>query len=486
MDINSLSPALLWRHFADICAIPHPSHQEEALIAHIQNWAHNLGLHSEQDKAGNLLIKKPATHGMDNCPTVALQAHVDMVPEKADDSDHDFSKDPILPYIDGEWVRAQNTTLGADNGIGLASILAVLESDIAHPPLEALITRTEEVGMVGAINLAPNWLSAKMMINTDTEESGEIYIGCAGGIDADIRLPFARTSVPTSAYKVELVGLAGGHSGMDIDSAKGNAIKLLARILDMANRDVYDNTKNATQGLQIIDFGGGKSRNAIPRGASAIIANIDSARLQQAFETVRQEYVADTQMALQIAKIGNSHQALSASDSQKLLNFVNALPNGVMRQHPSLDVVDSSLSLGKAHLGDVLQLTILVRALDDTPKRYICQQILALCDMVGASVRFGSNYSGWAPDTNSAITAIAKNCYHNILGAPPRIKVIHAGLECGIIKGHYPDMDIVSIGPTIKEPHSPNERVHIAAVAEYWQLLCQILANIDPAPSSVV
>ncbi|UXZ04206.1 aminoacyl-histidine dipeptidase [Moraxella nasicaprae] len=482
--VSGFEPSLLWRWFARIGAIAHPSYHEEALANDIVDWAKSQGLPVRRDAVGNVIINKAATNGMQDMPTIALQAHLDMVPQANADTVHDFTKDPIrfrLNPDNPQWLMATGTTLGADNGIGLASCLAVLESkEIAHPALEVLLTMTEETGMVGAIGLAANELSASMMINTDTEEIGEVYIGCAGGIDADVSLPVAyEDSDFDAALSISIKGLRGGHSGIDIHKNRGNAIKLIARVLATLQQSGGHFT--------IVQVQGGTLRNAIPREASAIIAcqaeqkNQLTVKIeaicQQIFEEIKQaesgfvSLVQDTQF---------DGRAISTSDSDKLIGLMNALPSGVVRYSDTVeDTVETSLSLGRVGIVDgQFEAVLLVRSLIESGKEAICTVIDSIARLAGAKAVFDGGYVGWNPEPNSAITQLTIKEYTKILGTLPQVKVIHAGLECGLIKQSHPNLDIVSIGPTIKNAHSPDEMVDIASVDVYWQLLVRILANI--------
>lgn len=469
-DITTLAPNKLWQWFATICNIPHASYQEEALACHITQWAANKGLDTYRDKVGNVFIKKPASQGMAHCPPIALQAHLDMVTESNDD--YDFNTLPIIPRVDGDWVRASGTTLGADNGIGLASILAVLDSDdLVHPPIEAVLTMTEETGMEGAFGLERGRLASKTMINTDTEEVGEIYIGCAGGVDAEISLTLERETIQGSILKVGITGLKGGHSGIDIDKNNSNAIKLLA---------------NWLSGLPInlVQLQGGNARNAIARQAFAIITYQDSKvpdKLQKrakALQTLIKGF--ETEAVFDISKHQTDDDTMvNAFDSQKAIHLINSLPNGVLRYSDTIKgTAETSLSLGKVILdSERLFAVSLIRSLNDTGKATACRQVHSTTALANASVSFIGSYVGWEPNPSSPITKVAFEVYQEVIGKAPALKVIHAGLECGLIQQAYPDMDIVSIGPTIKNAHSPDECVDIASVATYWQVLTGILAR---------
>lgn len=478
-EISTLAPQLLWQWFDKVCAIPHPSYHEEELAEFIVNWAKSKTFFVERDEAGNVLIRKPATVGMENRATIALQAHLDMVPQANAGTIHDFTKDPIQPYIDGDWVKAKGTTLGADNGIGLASCLAVLDSnDLAHPTIEVLLTMTEEAGMEGAIGLRPNWLTADMMINTDTEENGEIYIGCAGGENVNITLPvFLVPHQQDSALTVTLKGLQGGHSGCDIHTNRANAIKVFAHILEEAYHEVA---------FQISAIQGGSVRNAIPREAQATL--IVSAKnkekltacLTQTAEQLKAELnIAEPNLQYLIEEANIPAQAFDLASTERVIHFLNILPNGVVRNSDVVkNVVETSLSVGVLTTEESnVNVTILARSLIEGGKAEIRSKIRSLATLVGAEADFSGNYPGWEPNPNSKITPLTKAIYDDILGYESEIKVIHAGLECGLINKIYPNMDFVSIGPTILNAHSPDEKVHIPAVEIYWKLLTRLLAQ---------
>ncbi|MFQ1021762.1 aminoacyl-histidine dipeptidase [Avibacterium paragallinarum] len=481
-EIQQLQPQLLWKWFDQICAIPHPSYHEEALANFIVNWAKEKQFFVERDDVGNILIRKPATKGMENRPSVVLQAHLDMVPQANEDTPHNFQTDPIQPYIEGEWVTAKGTTLGADNGIGLASALAALEDEnLAHPELEVLLTMTEEQGMEGAIGLRPNWLKSQLMINTDTEENGEIYIGCAGGINADLTIPVQQIANPyANSYQLVLKGLRGGHSGVDIHTGRVNAIKTLVRFLAHLNQH-YPHTEFA-----ISQINGGSVRNAIPREAFVTLSiEGDVAPLQSAVENfavlLKTELaIAEPNLSLFLQPVEKTAQIFDRTSQNNVINLLNALPNGVIRQSDAVkNVVETSLSLGVINTeADQINATILIRSLIESGKHSVQETLTSLAELCGASVIFSGDYPGWEPQPDSPLLALTHKIYADILGYEPEIKVIHAGLECGLLKKIYPNLDVVSIGPTIINAHSPDEKVHIPAVQTYWELLTKMLANI--------
>lgn len=479
-EITSLKPQLLWKWFDQICAIPHPSHHEEALANFIVNRAKEKQFFVERDEAGNVLIRKPATAGMENRTPVILQAHLDMVPQANEGNPHDFTRDPIRPYIDGDWVKAQGTTLGADNGIGLASALAVLESDeVAHPPLEVLLTMTEETGMDGALNLRRNWLQGEILINTDTEEIGEIYIGCAGGINANLEIPVQlEANTFEQCVQLSLKGLRGGHSGCDIHTGRANAIKVLARVLaKLAQNQPH---------FALAEIRGGSIRNAIPREAAAVLAfNGDVNTLESAVKNLeillKEELaIAEPNLTLFVEPASKAESVFDTASTARVINLLNALPNGVIRNSDVIkNVVESSLSIGVLQTsGDVVKGTILVRSLIESGKAYVTELLTSVATLAGAKAEFSAPYPGWKPVNDSAILNLTTKHYAEVLGKQPEIKVIHAGLECGLLKEHYPHIDMVSIGPTIRNAHSPDEKVNIEAVRVYWEVLVKILEDI--------
>lgn len=479
--ISSLYPQPLWQWFAQICAIPHPSKHELALSRHIQAWARDKGLTVLEDKVGNLIIKKPATAGMENRKTVVIQAHLDMVPQKNADKKHDFTKDPIEAYVDGDWVKAKGTTLGADNGIGMASALAILGSDeIKHGPLEVLLTVDEEAGMTGAFALEAGMLEAEILINTDSEQEGEIYMGCAGGVDAEFTVPVLWQPLPAGhqAYRLTISGLKGGHSGVNIHLGRGNANKLLARFLvDQASELDF----------KVSEIAGGSLRNAIPREAEVVITLAADKRvlLEQkvaAYQALLQQELSATEPALQLAVNETilPAQVMSAESQLCLLNLINVCPNGVMRMSDDITgVVETSLNLGVITTqGDHVQVLCLIRSLIDSGREQVESMLASLAALAKVSVTFNGAYPGWKPDPSSPVMAIVKDTYQDIYNKAPVIMVIHAGLECGLFKKPYPEMDMVSIGPTIRYPHGPDEMVNIETVGQYWQLLLAVLERI--------
>ncbi|RWR02581.1 aminoacyl-histidine dipeptidase [[Pantoea] beijingensis] len=480
-ELSQLSPQPLWDIFAKICSIPHPSYHEEALAEHILSWAKEKGFWVDRDNVGNILIRKPATPGMENRKPVALQAHLDMVPQKNNDTVHDFTKDPIQPWVDGDWVKARGTTLGADNGIGMASALAVLaDESVEHGPLEVLLTMTEEAGMDGAFGLQAGWLQADILINTDSEEEGEIYMGCAGGIDFITTLPVEREAVPTGfeTLKLTIKGLKGGHSGCDIHVGLGNANKLLARFLAAHVKDLD---------VRLIDFTGGTLRNAIPREAFATLAvaveQIDALKAAATgyLATLQNELSAkEKNLNVLIEPVANDVQALTNSSRDRFLALLNSTPNGVIRNSDVMKgVVETSLNVGVVSLKETeAEIICLIRSLIDSGKDYVVEMLVSLGTLAGAKTAPKGGYPGWQPDATSPVMALVRETYEKLFNKTPNIQVIHAGLECGLFKKPYPEMDMVSIGPTITGPHSPDEQVHIESVGLYWKLLTALLKAI--------
>lgn len=480
--LSQLKPTGLWQFFEKICSIPHPSKHEQKISAWIQNWAKELGLSIKEDKVGNLIIKKPATAGMEDRQGIILQAHMDMVPQKNNDTVHDFLTDAIKPYIieTGDWVTAQGTTLGADNGVGLASALAVLASnDIVHGPLEVLVTIDEEAGMSGAFGLESGSLEGDILINTDSEQEGEVYMGCAGGIDGSATFNLAFDNVPANnqAFNLSISGLKGGHSGVDIDTGRANANKLLVRfLLDASN----------ALDLRLTELNGGSLRNAIPREANAsfVIPTEQVAalkeRLANYLATIQGNLSAiETDIDMLLISPEEFEQCWTKATQNQILRALNACPNGVIRMSDDIDgIVESSLNIGVIHTrGKKLNALVLIRSLHDDGSLETQRTVQSVFELAGASIEFSGAYPGWKPNPDSAIMKTVRDTYQELFNKNPAVMVIHAGLECGLFKSAYPHWDMVSIGPTIKFPHSPDEKIEIATVEQYWQLLVAVLAK---------
>ena len=480
-EITQLSPTAVWHFFDQICSIPHPSKYEEQLAQYIVSFAQAEGLDVRRDNTGNVIIKKPATAGMENRKGVVLQAHIDMVPQKNEDTVHDFTQDPILPFIDGEWVTATGTTLGADNGMGMATCLAILAAkDIEHGPLEVLLTIDEETGMTGAFGLEAGWLEGDILLNTDSEQEGEVYMGCAGGVDVALTIDIQREAIPAEHQPIKLVvkGLKGGHSGCDIHTGRGNANKIMARFL-VGHANELD--------LRINNFTGGSLRNALPREASVVAtlpaANID--KLNALFAEYQQIVSAElghveTDITLLTEACAQPNDVMVLTDQTRLMHTLNVCPNGVIRMSDDIEgVVETSLNMGVITTEtNTVTILCLIRSLIDSGRSYVEGMLQSLATITGAQCVSSGAYPGWKPDADSEIMQVFRDTYQQMYGNKPNIMVIHAGLECGLFKEPYPEMDMLSFGPTIKFPHSPDEKVKIDTVQMFWDQMLAILKNI--------
>jgi len=477
---SGLQPAAVWSHFATLCAIPRASKQEAALRQHILDWAEARGLGVSVDTAGNLVIRKSASAGCEAAPGVVLQAHLDMVCQKNADRRHDFSRDPIVPVLGDGWLSAEGTTLGADNGIGVALILAVLaDASLVHGPLEALLTVDEEAGMGGARGLAPGVLQGSLMLNLDTEEWGEFYLGCAGGLDVNVERHAAGEDLPAgyTTCRISLRGLRGGHSGVDIHEERGNAIKLLVRVL----RELESHMP-----LRLAELQGGSARNALPREAFATIAVpvADFARLTDVLRRITsllREELSGVDDALSLDAVSIPAARVMTSAEQAIwLASLHAAPHGVRRMSRRVPgVVETSNNLGMVDLHpDGGSCNFMVRSLLDSGSLALADEIVSLFALSGTKAEKAGYYPGWAPNPASPLLARCRVVYRRDFQADSRVQVIHAGLECGIIGAKYPGLDIVSFGPTIRGAHAPGESVEIASVGRCWELLKAILAEL--------
>lgn len=479
-NISTLKPQIVWKHFAEICNIPHPSSHEEAIREYVVNFAKSQNLECRVDEANNVIVRKPATEGMEDRGVLILQAHLDMVPQKNNEKVFDFTKDSIEPYIDGEWVTADGTTLGADNGIGAAAILAVLESsDIRHGAIEALFTATEETGMYGAFGLQAGELQGDILLNLDSEAEGELYVGCAGGVDLNVIFKVEDVEVKGDYKSIEICvkGLKGGHSGVDIILGRANANKLLFRLLKLA-KDKY--------GVQLSSVNGGDLRNAIPRESKAIVlvptANeSDLLAAVKAFETdVVAEYKGiEESISVEMNSVDTVEMMIASDSQSKLINAVCDAPNDVINMSRSMQGLvqtSSNLAIVSSSEGEV-SVQCLLRSASDAEKASLAKDLSAVFESAGASVELTGAYSGWDPNMDSPILKAMGDSYEALYGTKPKVTAIHAGLECGIIGGNYPDMDMISFGPTICFPHSPDEKVEIESVAKFWDFLCNTLGN---------
>ncbi len=480
-QLQTTKAAALWSYFLKICAIPHPSKHEQQLVNWIVNWAEEKNIACMQDKAGNLILRKPASHGYEDKTPVILQAHLDMVPQKNSGIEHDFLTDAVTPVIDGEWMHAADTTLGADNGIGMASCLAVLaDKNMVHGPLEVLLTSDEEVGMVGAFALQEDLLNGKVLINTDSEQEGDLYIGCAGGVKLYVDLPYKKKKVAhtEAAYEILLSGLKGGHSGCDIHLQRGNAIIVLAEILHQLHVIPF----------HLACFEGGSLRNAIPREARAVITcapqyqeslelliHSQHLNLQNAYKTVED----NIQLTLKESELPEAVLAVQCQNN--LLDSLKDCDDGVFTMDDNFaDVVQTSSNLGVITQSEsAFTMELLVRSQVEAEKQEYAEQIATHFQYYGAKCRQEGDYPGWQPNTDSTIYKVMKEQYCKLFNTPPETMVIHAGLECGLFSNKYPHWDMISFGPTIKFPHSPDEKVHIPSVDNYWELLITTLKAID-------
>ncbi len=477
--IRALQPQALWNYFADLNAVPRASKKEERVIAFMKDFGNKLGLETLEDEVGNVIIKKPASPGMENRKTVVLQSHLDMVHQKNNDTHFDFDTQGIEMYIDGDWVRAKGTTLGADNGLGVATIMAILASnDIKHPTLEALFTIDEETGMTGAMGLKGGLLKGDILLNLDTEEDDEIGVGCAGGIDVTAEGCY-KEEKPNASGKAVLIhvkGLKGGHSGMDIHIGLGNANKLMNRIL----HHVFDY-------VHIGSIQGGSLRNAIPRESVAcvVVNAADWGAFENAFATIKKdietEYSrleADLHISYESTKLPEA--VMAKEDQSKLIKALHAAHNGVYRMSPEIEgLVETSNNIAKVTVGNgSIKVECLTRSSVESNKYDLALSLKSVFELAGYSVKFSGAYPGWAPNMDSPILKVMENLYKDLNGEEPNVAACHAGLECGILGQNYPGMDMISFGPTIKGAHSPDERASISSTQKFWNYVQEILKNI--------
>ena len=480
--ILQLAPQNVWKHFYSLTQIPRPSGHMEKITKFLIDFGKGLGLESFADGVGNVIIRKPATPGMENRKGIILQAHMDMVPQKNNDTIHDFTTDPIETYVDGDWVKAKGTTLGADNGLGVAAIMAVLEdNNLKHGPLEALITKDEETGMYGAFGLKPGTMQGEILLNLDSEDEGELYIGCAGGLDITATLEYKEETPMADfvARKITLKGLRGGHSGLEINEGRGNANKLLARI-------VHDLLIEFDS--QLASFEGGNMRNAIPREAHAVLVfNLED---MDGLEDYMKEYEAqlndeyapiESGITLSIEEVTLPTAVVPSEIQDNMINVLMACQNGVMRMIPTIpDTVETSSNLAIINIGEgKASFKILARSSSDSMKECLTTSLECCFSMAGMKVEMTGGYSGWQPDINSPILHAMKESYKNQFGTEPAVKVIHAGLECGIIGAIIPGLDMISFGPTLRSPHSPDERALIPTVQKFYDFL---IATLEQTP----
>lgn len=480
-EIRALEPQNLWNKFADLNAVPRPSKKEERVIAFMKNYGESLGLPVHVDAVGNVIIKKPATAGMEDRKTIVMQSHLDMVHQKNADTDFDFDTQGIEMRIDGDWVRANGTTLGADNGLGVATIMAILEStDIPHPAIEALFTIDEETGMTGAMGLEGGLLDGEILLNLDTEEDDEIGVGCAGGIDVTATRSYKQETVAEgkTAYTIAIRGLNGGHSGMDIHKGLGNANKIMNRLL-------FDGFENF--GLQINNIEGGSLRNAIPREsfATVVVDKIQAEAFE--FETgelskIIQKELAITEpnLVIEVTAIATPDNVMELGVQEGIIKALYAAHNGVYTMSASIpDLVETSNNIAKVTIADgEISVKCLTRSSVETSKQDLVNKLRATFELTGCEVTTGGDYPGWAPNMDSPILKVLDTLYEKLNGEKAHVAACHAGLECGILGQNYPDMDMISFGPTILGAHSPDERASISSVQKYWKFVKEILKEI--------
>ena len=481
-EIKNLSPKPVWDYFYSLTQIPRPTGHMEAVTRFVESVGNALGLETLRDGVGNVLIRKPASPGRENHKTVTLQAHLDMVPQKNASVKHDFLTDPIDAYVEDGWVKARGTTLGADNGIGASLALAVLADDtLEHGPIEALFTIDEEQSMDGAFGLKPNFLQGDILLNCDSEKEGELFVGCAGGADLNISFQFKEdTYIPEGdvAVKITLSGLKGGHSGVDIHLGRANANKLMFRFLKEAVCDY---------GARLSAVEGGNMRNAIPREAWAIVTipgdNVEALwELVSDYQEMYQVEYAGVESGIRFeAEMTELPTTLIPEEIQDdLINAIEGCQNGVISMlHDFPGTVESSSNLAIVKTSDeLIEIKILVRSSSETRKEAVCSSLEGIFSMAGAKVEIPDGYNGWQPNIHSPMLQVMKEVYQELFAVEPAVKVMHAGLECGIIQGAYPQMDMISIGPDLEYPHSPDERVRIESVANTWRYITAVLAKI--------
>lgn len=480
--LENLEPKAVWTYFEEICQVPRPSKKEEKIIAFLEDFAKKNNLEYSKDEIGNVVICKPATKGFENKPTVCLQSHMDMVCEKNSDKDFDFENDAIVPVIDGEWVRADETTLGADDGIGMAAQMAVLtDNSLEHPAIECLFTVDEETGLSGAFALKDDFLKSEVLINLDSEDEGELFIGCAGGIDTLANFKYKQKPVPKkhdNAFKVTISGLKGGHSGDDINKGLANSNRVMTRFLLPATEKF---------GIRLHDFNGGNLRNAIPREATAIFTIRDEhvKQLDSLFETfvaeVKDEYsITEPDCSITIEACDMPEWVINKGTQRRLLRSVYSAPNGVMAMSMSMEnMVETSTNLASVKFKEdnTIQVVTSQRSDSKSARNNVAAMIRATFEMAKAEVIHTDGYPGWKPNAESAIMKKTVASYEKLFNTTPIVRSIHAGLECGLISEKYPKMDMISFGPTLRRVHSPEEKINIATVQKFWDLLVDVLKN---------
>lgn len=478
---KGLSPEKVWYYFNEICQVPRPSKKEKRITEYILSIARKLHLENELDETGNILIRKPATKGYEHFPVVILQSHVDMVCEKNSDTYHDFDNDPIIPRIEGEWVKATGTTLGADDGIGIAAQLAILEAlDIEHGPLEMLFTVDEETGLTGAKGLKPGFLKGNILLNLDSEDEGELFIGCAGGQDTKVFMSYSRVAVnyDFSGFQIKVTGLQGGHSGDDINKGRGNAVKILNRLLWTASH-LFE--------VRISEINGGNLRNAIAREAFAnvIVPNRFSTEfikyVKQFNSIVKAEFkITEPGLAVSYNPTELPSSLIDLSTQERLLNALYACPHGVIAMSADVpNFVETSTNLASVKMTDkVIEIGTSQRSSSEHGKQDVLNMVESVFRLAGGKITHNDGYPGWTPNPKSPVLDTTRAAYIRLFGTEPKVLAIHAGLECGLIGEQYPGIDMISFGPTIKGAHSPDERLEIVTVQRFWDLTLEVLKNI--------
>ncbi|MBU2446875.1 MAG: aminoacyl-histidine dipeptidase [Bacteroidetes bacterium] len=479
--LGTLKPELVWKHFEELCNCPRPSKKEEKAVEYVVAFAKSKNLETIKDKFGNVIVKKPASPGKENLKTVVLQGHLDIVCEKNRDVEHDFDNQGVKPFIDGDWVKAKGTTLGADNGIGVAAALAVLEdSSLNHGPIECLFTLDEETGLTGASNLEPGLLKADILINMDSEELGAFFIGCSGGKNTQPKFTFNKEEVPAdSAYfEIKVAGLQGGHSGLEIHTGRGNALKIITRLLRKASKNFN---------LRLNKIEGGNKHNAIPREAFAIVSVENKNKDQflkyiDEFNSIVKAENATVEPNLKVSAevVSKPEFVMDSKTQMNLLNALHAVPHGVIKMSPDIPgLVETSTNLAVTLTeNNEVRIVTSQRSSIQTEIDDIADVVVSVFELAGAEIKMGDGYPGWKPNVNSDILKIFKSSYKELYGSDAEIKAIHAGLECGILGEKYPGLDMISFGPTMNDVHSPDEKLKISTVEPFYTLLKKVLENI--------
>lgn len=475
MPLSNIEPKVIWNNFSKLNAIPRPSKKEGKVIDFMRAFGEGLGLPTNVDEVGNVIIRKPATAGMEDRKSVILQSHLDMVCQKNNDTQFDFETEGIKMKVDGDWVKAEGTTLGADNGLGVAAIMSILESkDIPHPAIEALFTIDEETGMTGALGLKPGQLHGDILLNLDTEEDDSFSIGCAGGVDVTGSQQFQEVPASGTTLSISIKGLQGGHSGMEIHKGLGNANVLMARFLALGKDD-----------LQLVSIDGGGLRNAIPRESKATVVVQDAEGFKQAAQALQKYVLAEfkaleANLSITVSDADAADKALSVEDSARLINVLQSLHNGVYRMSPDIaGLVEASNNIARVELNNgACKILCLTRSSVNSTKWQVVDQLESVFELADMSCETSGDYPGWKPKTDASILESMQQVYEQKFGEKPHVEACHAGLECGIIGAHYPEMEMISFGPTIKGAHSPDEKANIPSVQKFWGFLKDVLADI--------